>query len=338
MNDKIPPTPEALKEAFSPSESIITDIEFNQTKLTNIALKASRLAKLLNHFEMRQILQYEAGGYPLPQKGFSKETWALLVFAGRTYEQKEKTEVKTYAYAESIEQLENQIEVGKIRLESARDRDISVSSANPSQYVMTPAGNLLERNNIQGVINLAITRLASRRTFIYQYASNWYYDLKYSGIVQDVFSSVRQYVDKNIGELIPSAIQKFTAVYDNLTSENPEDWSNAVHSCRRILQELADVVYQAREDRISAGKKIQLGPDNYINRLVCFAEEKSTSGRFKELIGSHLGFLGDRLDAVFQATQKGSHSDVTKEEANRYVIYTYMLVGDILALHKNRSS
>jgi hypothetical protein len=49
-------------------------------------------------------------------------------------------------------------------------------------------------------------------------------------------------------------------------------------------------------------------------------------------VGSHLKFLGDRLDAVFHAAQKGSHAAVSHDEANRYVIYTYMLVGDILAL------
>jgi hypothetical protein len=44
-------------------------------------------------------------------------------------------------------------------------------------------------------------------------------------------------------------------------------------------------------------------------------------------------FLGDRLDAVFKAAQKGSHADiVTREEADRYVVYTYMIVGDLMSL------
>jgi len=75
-----------------------------------------------------------------------------------------------------------------------------------------------------------------------------------------------------------------------------------------------------------------LGPDNYINRLICFAEDKSDSNRFQDIVGSHLGFLGDRLDAVAEATQKGSHAEVSREEADRYVIYTYLIVGDILSL------
>jgi hypothetical protein len=78
--------------------------------------------------------------------------------------------------------------------------------------------------------------------------------------------------------------------------------------------------------------EIKLGQDNYINRLVCYAEDNSTSERFSDLVGSHLGFLGDRLDAVFRASQKGSHGAVGRDEANRFVVYTYMIVGDILSL------
>ena len=46
-----------------------------------------------------------------------------------------------------------------------------------------------------------------------------------------------------------------------------------------------------------------------------------------------MGFLGERLDSVFQAAQKGSHAEiVTRSEADRYVVYTYMVVGDLMSL------
>jgi hypothetical protein len=39
------------------------------------------------------------------------------------------------------------------------------------------------------------------------------------------------------------------------------------------------------------------------------------------------------LDAAFTAAQKGSHADISsREEADRYVVYTYMLVADLLLL------
>ena len=158
-------------------------------------------------------------------------------------------------------------------------------------------------------------------------------------IADDIFTRTRSKVDQRIGELIPNAIQKFTAVSENLQSVNPEDWANAVHSCRRILQDLADVIFPSvDEGRIvkKDGKEItiKLGKENYINRIVAFVQNKSDSERFEEIVGSNLRYLGDRLDSTFRAAQKGSHENImSRDEADRYVVYTYLLVGDILSLY-----
>ena len=187
-------------------------------------------------------------------------------------------------------------------------------------------------------MNTAAGRLASRRSFLYRYVLAKHYELRFSGIADDIFTRVRARLDPAIGEAVPDAVQRLTAVYDNLRSDNPEDWSNAVHSCRRILEDLADVVFRARAETRTkqVGKKeiiIQLGKENYINRLIAFIEDNSSSERFLEIVGSHLGYVGDRLDSVFKAAQKGSHDTIiSRAEADRYVVYTYLLVGDILAL------
>lgn len=220
---------------------------------------------------------------------------------------------------------------------AARDPDVSVSSANPSQIVWNPLGNKLERDTIRKSSAVAQQRLSSRRSFIYSYVLRRHYELKFSGIADDIFSRIRESVDSLIGIKVPNAVQKLAAVYENLNSENSEDWSNAVHSCRRILQDLADAIYPPTEDKVKdvngQKKTIKLGADNYINRLIAFIENRSNSERFKEIVGSHIKFIGERLDSVFLAAQKGSHSNiVNKSEADRYVVYTYLIVGDILTL------
>jgi hypothetical protein len=101
---------------------------------------------------------------------------------------------------------------------------------------------------------------------------------------------------------------------------------------------LADAVFPATDSTRTKqlGEKtvtIKLGKDNYINRLLAFIEDRSGSDRFNDIVGSQLSFLGERLDAVFKAAQKGTHADIVrKEEADRYVVYTYLLTGDILSL------
>ena len=61
------------------------------------------------------------------------------------------------------------------------------------------------------------------------------------------------------------------------------------------------------------------------------------SSRFHAVVGSQLKYIGERLDALFEAAQKGSHATISdRVEADRYVVYTYMIVGDILSLATSR--
>jgi len=339
MTDTVPPSKSALREALSLSDEVLRNIELSEIPLARVALKMSRLARLLSDFEHQKVMEYEASGYPTTPTGVEPIVYRLAVLAGREYQLKDsKTEkIESYIYTIPIEELEQEASSAQAALAAARDPDVSVSSANPNQIVWNPAGNSKERNTIRSNAAMAQRRLSSRRSFLYSYALRRNHELKFSGIADDIFSRVREKVDGRIGDSVPTAVQKLSAVYENLTSENPEDWSNAVHSCRRILQDLADAIYPAREDIIvDAGgkpKTVKLGPDNYVNRIVTFLQTRSDSERFQAIVGSHLSYIGERLDSVFQAAQKGSHTTiVTRDEADRYVVYTYLVVGDVLSL------
>lgn len=339
----IPPSQKALIEALEISEVILRNIELTELPLTNIALKASRLARLTNDFVYQRIMEFEASGYPTTPNGVENSIYQLAVIANRESQKKDKNteEITKYITLESIEELERQVATAQVALDAARDPNVSISSANPNQTVWSPIGNKLERDTIRKQVSDAQSKLSKRRSFIYSYALQKHYELKFSGIADDIFSRIRESVDSSIGNNVPEAAQKLAAVYESLQSENPENWSNSVHSCRRILQDLADAVFPVPEDIKTRpeGKEdrvIKLGKDNYINRLVAYIEENSSSVRFNEIVGSHLMYIGDRLDAVFKAAQKGSHDNiVTREEADRYVVYTYMIVGDILSLNSN---
>lgn len=331
----IPPTPKAINEAFELAELILKELELSDLPLGKIALKCCRLARLMNDFEREKMFFLEIGGYP--RNDTSAEILATKL-GGRGYQQwdKEAKKYQGYWYMESIEQIEHTVQMSKTALQAAEDPDVSLSSANPHQTVMGPMGNALERRGIRDNADRSAKLLAQRRATIYEYVSRTYYELKFSGIVGDIFSRVRQRVDKQLGALVPDATKKLTAAYDNLRSENPEDWANAVHSCRRLLQAVADAIYPPTADKVieENGKQrtVKLGVDAYKNRIIAFVDDRSDSQRFKDIVGSHLSFLGDRLDSVFLATQKGSHAEVSQEEADRYVVYSYLLVGDLLSL------
>lgn len=338
MSESIPPSRRVLAEAKSLSAEILRNLELSEASLTNVALKASRLARLLNDFAMQQVFSFEASGYPTGDEYVAPDVWELGVLAGRVGGQRDPKTGKVEPRMElrSIPQIESEVALAAPALEAAVDPDVSLASANPNQFLTEGLGNTFERQSIRNQQSVNSARLAKSRGLIYEYVSQKYYELEFSGIADDVFSRIRERADAMIGSTVPTAVQRLTAAYENLRSENPEDWSNAVHSCRRVLEDLADALFPATEPRIRDGKRIELGKSNYINRLIAFIEDNSSSERFSDLVGSQLRFAGDRLDAVFKAAQKGSHATVGREEADRYVVYTYLLVGDLLSLRRSR--
>lgn len=337
-SENIPPSRSALNEALTLSEQILKDIELSQTSLEAIFLKTSRLARLLNDFGSQKMFEFEASGYPSTPTGIPAESFEIARIAGRVYEHKDEKNgnITERANTKSIGEIERSISMLELSLSSAKDPNVSIASANPNQYVLPPTANFLERDGIRTKINSFLALVSSRRALAHRFVTQKHYEIKFSEIADDIFSRIRGDVDASMGSVLPNSIQKLTAIYENLQSDNPEDWSNAVHSCRRMLQDLADAVFPPREDKnLPSGKKVRLGTDNYINRLIAYIEEKSLSDRFTAIVGSNLSFIGDRLDAVFQAAQKGSHATITdRVEADRYVVYTYMIVGDILSISK----
>jgi hypothetical protein len=57
------PTRQSLEAALELSAEILRNIEFYEPPLSPIALKASRLARLLNDTDREKMMACEAGGY-----------------------------------------------------------------------------------------------------------------------------------------------------------------------------------------------------------------------------------------------------------------------------------
>lgn len=167
--------------------------------------------------------------------------------------------------------------------------------------------------------------LGEWKSTIYQYAAGAYFRGLAGQVASSVFDRVRARVDAAIEQYLPEGSTRLASAYQGLTSENLQDWANAVHTCRRLLKELADAVYPATSDP-------RYADDKYINRLAAFVDSRSSSEKFSKIVGAQIEYLGNRVDAIYEASNKGSHTDVDQEEADRYVIYTYLLIGDILVL------
>lgn len=88
MEGHVPPSKQALIEALALSQEILRNIELSELSLVSIALKASRLARILNEFDYQKIMEFEASGYPTTPTGVHPQIYKLAVLANREYQEK----------------------------------------------------------------------------------------------------------------------------------------------------------------------------------------------------------------------------------------------------------
>ncbi|CAL9677092.1 hypothetical protein SUDANB178_07867 (plasmid) [Streptomyces sp. enrichment culture] len=99
---------------------------------------------------------------------------------------------------------------------------------------------------------------ARLRTFSYLVA--WERRFGYTSVNESIFGNYKAEVDKMLAEGVPDLVEKFTAVYRRLneaatrTPEGPgaEELSQALTTCRRILEAVVDHVLPAVASRPSA--------------------------------------------------------------------------------------
>lgn len=334
--------PRRTDDALSLSEEILTDIELSRIPLEEILLRCSRLARLLNDQEAVEWLRQELGGFDRDSKtGYlTASAWKGALRSGRQNApeppSKDGVQKPATVRPETVAWLESQVNTLCEQLKVAFDPGFSSSSQ--SVINPTPPSNVQERFRLSNTIAADRDLLQRIKNSVHSYVASCNYSLKFGAITQDVFDRTRERVDARLAILCPDAAKQFVSAYEDLRSSNNKDWSNAVHSCRRVLTDLADGLFPARDAPIErGGKPIGLSAGKYVNRLMCYIEDQCGSKTYGAVVGSTLAFVGDRLDALVSASSKGTHGEVEKDEAERYIIYTYLVVGDLLALKQDSS-
>jgi len=158
-------------------------------------------------------------------------------------------------------------------------------------------------------------------------ASTLYNKVAFSSTPQTSLDILRAEVDSKLLDLAPKAAEKLMVAFRSVASEHPEEWSHALTSCRRFLEDLADVLYPPKDEQV---KGRTLGKPQYINRLWAFMDESIESESNRDLAKAHVDYLGSYLERAHKLGHKGVHADLSRTEAIKAVFHTYLLVADIL--------
>jgi hypothetical protein len=110
-------------------------------------------------------------------------------------------------------------------------------------------------------------------------------------------------------------------------SNDKEELSQSLTTCRRVIERFADTVFPSKEE-LYKGRKV--GKPQYINRIWAFIDLAIESNSNRTLSHSHLEFLGNYLDSIHKVTNKGVHSDITQIESVKTIFHLYLLFADLL--------
>ncbi|TFD54269.1 hypothetical protein E3T46_01015 [Cryobacterium sp. Hh11] len=317
--------PTRRETALSLAEELLTDIELARMPPPDFLKKATRLARLLDDIDAMAWLSFEMTGYPSP---LNKAAVDAAAKSGRKAPN-DKNDGGARWYTTSLSQLQADVDAGMLQIQAAADAPVSVSSANPAQFVMAPPGNTQERGAIRNLVGVQQGVIGKVVGSVHQYVSEREIELRFGAAVESAFAVVRNDVDARIAKLAPTAAVKLASAFENASSNNPEDWANAAAACRRLLKAIADELSPAGEP--VGGRPMT--DDKYINRLISWIVNQGKIGStLKDVVTSDLEDFGKRIDAFDDAGHKGAHAEVTQYEASRFITGAYLLIGDILSL------
>lgn len=163
-------------------------------------------------------------------------------------------------------------------------------------------------------------------------------EIKFGKFEFDIFEETRKVVDVELNKRCPTAFEKLTEAYEDLMkSESSLDFQQTAHACRVVLKDFADAVFPVSDKKTFIdldGKPHPIKDDGYINRIIACVQENTDSKSDREFIKKSLMYLGNFLKSINDLASIGTHHEISKEDANRCLIYTYLVLGDIIKLLK----
>ncbi|WP_320838664.1 helix-hairpin-helix domain-containing protein [Zhongshania sp.] len=165
------------------------------------------------------------------------------------------------------------------------------------------------------------------RTKAHDIASRMFNDLKFSGTVSNCFDLLKNEVDDKLLDLDPILAEQLMLAFKSVSSAKEEEWSQALTTCRRLLEGLADQLYPASKEK-TGGRA--LGQGQYVNRIWAFMDSAIESDSNKALAKAHVDLLGGWLEKINKLANKGVHAELGQLEATKAVFHTYLVIADIL--------
>jgi DNA uptake protein ComE-like DNA-binding protein len=321
---RVTPTQESLTSL----RQALDDLENSKGSVAGAVHKILRAARTVGDDEIRIWCEIQLGNpqYTLPLKKFVED----LLAAHKNSQNKEaaaSVEKSREVVIKAGINLESHLTIEELNVKSNDSggayTNIGFVEERYADLVRTKRGNdsTYYKSNLNQHINYVRRAAHERATALYN-------RLAYSDSPQTTIDLMRAEVDDKLLDLAPELAEKLMVAFKSVVSDRPEEWSHALTTCRRFVEQLADVLHPATGDVTRNGRA--LGKAQYINRIWAYMDAAIESETNRDLAKSHIDFLGSYLQKLHKQSNKGVHAELTKIEAIKAVLHTYLIVADLL--------
>ena len=318
------------KHKITLAKELLDDIELSRLHPEQLLLKATRLARLVEASEIRQWLSCELNGY-------HDDDPVALKYMDRTKRWTDRE--KGIGYWLPLAELSARIGATELELQRLEVPDIhfAPSSSNPNEYVTgfmgqhpatatRPVSDVLMRMGGNREAIAVLSGIRSRvLSILHAFVTSTYYELAFSGLAESIFEKHKSGVEALLSQAAGDALEKIPAIYDRLAAGDQEAISQALSTCRRVIDAFADAVYPPRDQAVIInGNEFKVGSENTLNRITVYLHERCPSASRRERLRRTIRGIHERVCA-------GVHADVALDEGKSLFLQTYITLGEILS-------
>jgi hypothetical protein len=300
------------------SKELLDDIELGRISSEQMLLKCTRLARFTGSDEVREWLRLEMGGY----NSTDPVSLAYMSRTGRWVDQEKKQ-----GYWGPLAQQEASIDALRLKVQQMQVPHVGGDYANLaiSNVInkMTEATNTISR--LSGVRSRVLA-------LMHDFVSRSYYERAFASMAQSVFERYKGEVDTVIGEKAGDVLEKIPSVVNRLAEGDEEAVSQALTTCRRIIEGFADAIYPPTDATVEiGGNQLTLDASKHLNRINAYIAEKTDSKSKRQRLRQNIANLYDRVST-------GVHNNVPPTEAYALFLNVYLFLGEVLQLAQNSES
>lgn len=150
-------------------------------------------------------------------------------------------------------------------------------------------------------------------------------------VVPTIIDESKTFVDSKLEGIAPEILVKLQYTYADLINKGPDyNYSRIAYDCREVLMDFTEALF--KEEYVE-DKQLRPTRTQTKNKLRAIVKQFSNSETTSTLVAERFNYVLDYFDALNDYIQKNTHPDgfkVSPEEAKTCLIYTYLLMRDIL--------